>query len=83
MYSFVIKIGILVKRAVLHEIILPAPGLINPIVELPIADPDPIKISVIINNIFFLFTLLQFSILLIINLKYSHDHVFPFDISDF
>ena len=61
MYSFVIKIAILVNKAVLDQIILPAPGLINPIVELPFADPDPIKFSVIINNIFFSF---KFSYLL-------------------
>ena len=53
MYSMVIKIATLVNRAVLDEIIIPAPGLINPIVELPVGDPDPIKISVIIKNIFF------------------------------
>ena len=58
-YSFVIKIALLV----LIEIIIPAPGIIKPIVELPIVDPDPIKISisVIINNIFFLFDLYFFS----------------------
>ena len=38
MYSLVIKIAKLVNRAVLDEIIIPAPGLINPIIELPIAD---------------------------------------------
>ena len=53
MCLFVIEIAILVKKAVLLEIIMPAPGLIKPIVELLIADPDPIKISVIINNTFF------------------------------
>ena len=45
----------LVKQAVLDEIRKPAPGMIEPVVELPIADPDPTKISVIINNIFFFF----------------------------
>ena len=29
-------------------------GLIKDIVEVPIADPDPINLSVMINNIFFL-----------------------------
>ena len=53
MNSFVIKIAILVNKAVLDEIRIPAPGLINPNVELLIADPDPIKISVI-NIEFFL-----------------------------
>ena len=55
MYSFAIKIAILVYKAVLIDIIMPAPGLTNPIVELPIADPDPIKIPAIIHNIFSLF----------------------------
>ena len=58
--SLVIKIAIIVNKAVLLEIIIPAPGLIQPIVELPIADPDPIKISVIFNNTFFLFKLVYF-----------------------
>ena len=53
MYSFVIKIAILVNKAVLLEIIIPAAGLINPNVEELIADPDPIRISLIINNVFF------------------------------
>ena len=35
-------------------------GFIKNIVEAPIADLDPIKISVIINNIFFLFSDLYF-----------------------
>ena len=56
----VIEIAILVNKDVLDEIIIPAPGLIKPIVELPNADPDPIKISVIYNNIFFLFKFLYF-----------------------
>ena len=60
MYSVVINIAIDVNKAVLDGIILPAPELINPIVELSIADPDPIKISVTINNIFFLFIFLYF-----------------------
>ena len=55
MYSFVIKIAILVNKAVLDEIISPAPGLINSIVDEPTAEALPISISVIINNIFFLF----------------------------
>ena len=58
--SLVIKIAIIVNKAVLLEIIIPAPGLIQSIVELPIADPDPIKISVIFNNFFFLFKLVYF-----------------------
>ena len=55
-----IKIAILVNRALLDEIIIPAPGLINPIVELAIADPDPMKFSVRIKKIFFLFRLIYF-----------------------
>ena len=49
-----IKIAILVNKAVLDEIIQPAPGLINPIVEEPIAAALPTSISVIISNIFFI-----------------------------
>ena len=60
MYSLVIKIEILVNRAVLDEILIPATGLINLIIELPIADPDPIKVSLIINNSFFLINFLYF-----------------------
>ena len=56
-YSFVIEIALLV----LIEIIIPAPALIKPIVELPIVHSAPIKTSVIINNIFFLFDLYFFS----------------------
>ena len=52
MYLLVIKIAILLNKAVLLEIILPAPGLIKPNVEVLIADPDPIKTWVISNNIF-------------------------------
>ena len=63
MYSLAIKIAIFVNKAVLLEIIIPAPGVISPIAEVLIADPDPIKISVIINNIFFLFKLLYFFLL--------------------
>ena len=44
MYSFVIKIAKLLNRAVLDEINMPTPGLIKPIVELPIVDADPIEI---------------------------------------
>ena len=57
-YSFVIKTAMLVNRAVLDEMIIPTPGFIKAIVELPIADPEPIKISVIIDNTFFLFKFL-------------------------
>ena len=60
MYSFVIKIAILVNKAVLLETIIPAPGLINPNVEVLIGDLDPIKLSIIINSIFFLFKISYF-----------------------
>ena len=52
-YSLVIKIAILVKRAMLDEIIIPAPGLIKPIVDELIVEADPINISEIIKNTFF------------------------------
>ena len=38
----------------------PILGFINDIVEVLFADPDPTKISVTINRIFFLFKLLYF-----------------------
>ena len=60
MYSFVIKIAILVNRAVLDEITMPAPGLINPIVEVPTAEALRTSISEIIKSIFFLFKDLYF-----------------------
>ena len=53
MYSFVIKITILVNRAVLLDITTPAPVLTNPNVELPTADPAPTSLSRMINNTFF------------------------------
>ena len=59
-YSLVIKIAILVKRVVLDEIILPAPGLIKAIVDEPTAEADPTCFSVIFNNTFFLFKLFYF-----------------------
>ena len=52
MYSLVINIAILVNKAVLLEKKMPAPGLINPIVEVPIVEALPTSISVIINNTF-------------------------------
>ena len=60
MYSFVIKIAILVNKAVPLEIIVPAPGLIKAIDEQSTADPAPTSISVIINNTFLLFKFLYF-----------------------
>ena len=44
----------------LDEISIPAPGLIKAIDELPTADPAPTNISVIINNVFFLFSDIYF-----------------------
>ena len=55
MYSFVIKIAIDVNKAVEEVNTLPMLGIISDIVELPIDDPDPINVSVIFNNSFFLF----------------------------
>ena len=54
-YSLGITIEILVSNVVLLDIITPAPGLIKPIGELPIVEPVPTCIPMIINNTFFLF----------------------------
>ena len=54
-----IKIARDVNKAVEEVINIPMLGFINHIVEVEIADPDPIRISVIINNTFFLFKLLD------------------------
>ena len=53
MYSLVFIIAILVNRAVLLEIFIPAPGLIKPIVVEPTAQANPTSNSVIINKTFF------------------------------
>ena len=45
MYSFVITIAIDVKRAVDEAITITMRGLINEIVDVVIADPDPKKIQ--------------------------------------
>ena len=58
MYSFVIRIAIDVKKAVELVNTKQMLGLINDIVEVPIVDPDPNKISVISKKTFFLFKLL-------------------------
>ena len=60
MYSFVIKIAILVNKGVLLEIIIPAPRLIKAIDELPTADPAPTIVSVVIINSFFFLNFLYF-----------------------
>ena len=58
MYSFVMRIARDVIKMVELVIITPILGFSNDIVEVPIADPDPAKISVTIKRIFFLFKLL-------------------------
>ena len=68
MYSLVIKIAIDVNKAVLLEIIILAPGLINPIVEVPTAEALPTSISVILNITFFSIQIVIFMIF-IINFK--------------
>ena len=60
MYSIVIKIAIDVRRAVELVNTIPKLGLINDIVDIEKADPDPIKISVIIKNTFYSLKLLLF-----------------------
>ena len=52
-YSLVIKIAILINSAVLLEILIPALRFITANVLELIAEADPIKISVLINNTFF------------------------------
>ena len=60
MYSLVIKIVILVTKAVEEVNPIPMLGIINDIVEVEKADPDAINISAIVNNPFFLFKILYF-----------------------
>ena len=55
-----IKIARDVNKAVEEVNTIPMVGFINDIVDVEIADPDPIKFSVIIDNTFFLFKLLYF-----------------------
>ena len=87
MYSLVIKRAILIDRALLLEIIIPAPGLIKPNVDEPTAEADPTSISAIKNSIFFFlnsytsfhnihYQFLEISI-------YFRDRVFQFDILKF
>ena len=69
--SLVIKIAKLVSKAVLLEIILPAPGLIKPIVEKLIVEATPINISsVVINNTFIRLMIYSFSLIFNINFKW-------------
>ena len=60
MYSLVIKIAILVNKAVEEVDSIPIFEFSNDNVEVPIADPDPNNISVILKNTFFLFNDLYF-----------------------
>ena len=53
-----IKIAKDVNKAVDEVNTISILGFINDIIDVEIADPDPIKISVINNNIFFLFKFL-------------------------
>ena len=69
MGSLVINIAILVIKAVLLEIIMPAPGLINPIVEVLIVEALPTSISVIIDNTFFIQLFIFLLIIFTINFK--------------
>ena len=83
MNSLVIKIAILVNRVVLPEIITPAPGLINPIVEVPEVEPVQTSISLIFNITFVFLKLLYFSDIIHYQCKdsliNSHDRVSQFD----
>ena len=58
--SLVIKIAIVVIKAEQLDNTTPMLGLIKDIVEVPIANPDPNKISVTINITFYLFNDLYF-----------------------
>ena len=49
-----------VNKAVEEVNTTPMLGFINDIVDVEISDPEPTKISVIINNTYFLFKLLYF-----------------------
>ena len=55
-----IKIARDVNKAVEEVNTIPMLGFNKDIVEVPIADPEPTNISVIINKIFFLFNDLYF-----------------------
>ena len=48
----------LVIKTVLREKTIPAPRINNPIVEVPIAEPPPNRISMIKNKTFFFFEFL-------------------------
>ena len=59
-YSFLNKTAILVNKAVLDDITMPADGLINDRVELVFVEPAPPKISVKFKYVFFVFKLFYF-----------------------
>ena len=59
----------LVKKAEELVSTIPMLGFINDIVDVEIADPDPIKISLIINNTFFFQTFIFLFIIFIIIFK--------------
>ena len=61
MYSFVIKIAILVNKSVLDDMVKPAIGFNITNVLKFFVEADPINNSVITNKNFFLFKLLYFS----------------------
>ena len=69
MYSLVIKIAILVNKAVPDEITKLTLGFEIDNVELVIILPDPIKISVIITNLCFFQSFIILLILIIIIFK--------------
>ena len=60
-----IRIAILVNKAVEEVNTIPILGFSKDIVEVPIADQDPTKISVIINNTLFLLKIEGFILLFI------------------
>ena len=59
-FSFVIKIALDVWRAVELVNTMPILGFFNNKVDVEIADHEPIKLSAIINNTFFLYKFLYF-----------------------
>ena len=74
MYSLVIKIAIDVSRALELVDTIPMLEIIIDIAEVVLSDPDPNNNSVTLNNNFFLFKLLYFS------LKYSLSILIYFEV---
>ena len=60
MYSLVIKIATVVRKAVEEVNTVPKLGFINDTVDVEIAHSDPNNILVVIDNIFFSFKILYF-----------------------